>query len=138
MKFLESKEVEVKKGKIAVIFKPVTPLNQSALLGYQAELSKAVEANDIALNVQAQMKTVAYALNEMIDSLIVDEVSYNPQNVAACANAADPDTFDTLKAIYDMTTGLLVAGHTKKKSSTQRKPTSKASAVKDAQVQIKE
>ena len=138
MKFLESKEVEVEKGKIKIVYRPVTPLNQTALLGYQAELFRAIEADDVGRNVQVQMKTTAYALNEMISSLIVDGESFDPKVVASCANASDSETFETLRAIYAMTTDLLVQGHTEKKSSTQRKPTSKASAVKDAPAQTEE
>lgn len=135
MKFLESKEISKEQGGVSIVFAPVGPINQSTLLGYQADLNRAIESDDTGLNVQIQMKTVAYALNEMIVSLTVDGEDYDPKQVASCANASDESTFKTLKTIYSITTDILLQGETKKKLSTQPKPIKKAKGVKNAQDQ---
>lgn len=132
MKFLESKKVEKKKGSIEVIFKPIEPLHQAALLGYNAELCNSLEANDLGLNIQAQMKMASYALNEMIDSLIVDGEKFDAKVVAACADISDVDTFNVLKDIYAITSDLLLEGYTKKKSSSPASPTKKDTDAQDA------
>ena len=135
MKFLESKDIADEKDGVSVIFKPVSPIDQTRLLGYQADLNNAIEANDIGLNVQIQMKTVAYALNEMIVDLSVDGDAHDPKHVASCADASDEGTFNTLKTIYSIVTDILVQGNTKKKSPKPPKSTNKGKGVKDAQDQ---
>lgn len=129
MKFLESKEIEKKKGNIEIIFKPMEPLHQAALLGYNAELCNSIAANDLGLNVQAQMKMASYALNEMIDSLIVDGETLDAKQVAACADISDIDTFNALKDIFAVTSDLLLEGYTKKKSSSPALPIKKDTAA---------
>jgi hypothetical protein len=126
MKFLESKDISVQEDGVSIIFKPVSMLNHTALLGYQVALNEAVEANDVGRNVQAQMKTVVYALNEMIRSISIDGDSFDPVKIASCADPSDNDTFKTLKIIYNMVTGLMVQGATKKKSSTPQPRIKKA------------
>ncbi len=126
MKFLDSKEISVEKGNVKVTFKPVTPVHRTALLGYQVELNNAIEAKDTNWNVQVQMKSAVYALNEMINILEVEGIEYDSKQVASCADTTDLDTFNTLKAIYEISSGLLVEGETKKKSSSQRSRTKKA------------
>lgn len=137
MKFLENKDIKVEKGNIKVIFKPVTIMHQSVLLGYNADLCNAIKANDLGLNIHAQMKMAVYALNEMIVSLIVDGEELDPKQVADCADISDTDTFNALKNIYQMASDLLVRGHTKKKSSTPPKSTGKGKGAKNAPVQTK-
>lgn len=138
MKFLESKKIEKKKGNVEIIFKPMEPIHQAALLGYNAELCNSLKANDLGLNIQAQMKMASYALNEMIDSLIVDGETLDAKQVAACADISDTDTFNTLKDIYAVTSDLLLEGYTKKKSSSPVSPTKKATAAQDAPKATKE
>lgn len=132
MKFLDSKKIEKKKGNIEIIFKAMEPLHQAALLGYNAEVCNSLEANDLGLNIQAQMKMASYALNEMIDSLIVDGETLDAKIVAACADISDVDTFNVLKNIYAITSDLLLEGYTKKKSSSPALPIKKDTAVQDA------
>jgi hypothetical protein len=54
MKFLESKEISSDKDNVSVIFKPVQPLNQAALLGYQVDMQNAIKANDTARLVRGK------------------------------------------------------------------------------------
>jgi hypothetical protein len=123
MKFLDSKEISEEKGNVKVVFKPITSIHQSALLRFQVNLAKAIEAKDVGLNVHIQMQAVVYALESMINELIVGGESYKPLEVATMADPSDPDTFETLKTIYSMLENILVQGDTKKKSSTPRKST---------------
>ncbi len=126
MKFLDSKEISVEKGNVKVTFKPVTPLNQVALLGYQVDMQNAVKAEDTARLIQGKMKCVFYTLKEMISSLEVKGEYVNPIDAANLADVSDMETIETLNIIFDMVVGLLVEGETKKKSSTRPSRTKKA------------
>ncbi len=126
MKFLESKEISVEKGNVKVTFKPVTSINQATLLGYNIDIQAGVMAKDNGFIIQAKMKAVFYALKEMASELIVDGDNYDPVKVANSADISDMDTVNILNTIFDMVVGLLVAGETKKKSSSQRSRTKKA------------
>lgn len=137
MKFLDSKEIAVENDGVAVIFKPVSVINQAALLGYQNAISKALAADDIGKVSQAKFKTVCYALNEMMNSLSITGKAYDPQVVAASADISDPDTIKVLNIIFNMVVDLLVQGETKKKSSTPQKSTKKESGAKNAPDQTK-
>jgi hypothetical protein len=125
MKFLDSKEISVEQGDVKAVFKPVTPLNQAALLGYQVDMQHAVKANDTARLVKVKMECVFYTLKEMISRLEVEGEIHDPVMVANLADVSDMETIETLNIIFDLTIGLLVEGDTKKKSSTQRKSTKK-------------
>ncbi len=126
MKFLDSKEISVEKGNVKVVFKPITPLNQAALLGYQVDMQHAVKANDTARLVKLKMECVFYTLREMINRLEVAEEIFEPGMVANLADVSDMETIETLNIIFDMVIGLLVEGETKKKSSTRPSRTKKA------------
>jgi len=125
MKFLESKEISVEKGNVKAIFKPVTPLNQAALLGYQVDMQNAVKADDTARLVKVKMECVFYTLKNMINRLEVEGGLHDPVMVANLADVSDMETIETLNIIFDLTVGLLVEGETKKKSSSPRKSTKK-------------
>ncbi|MCK5615539.1 hypothetical protein KAR91_77460 [Candidatus Pacearchaeota archaeon] len=125
MKFLESKEISNEKGNVKVVFKPVTALNQAALLGYQVDMNLALEAKDTSWMIQAKMKAVFYALKEMISTLTISGEGYPPDVVADTADISDMETVEALNIVFDMVVGLLVQGETKKKSSSQRKSTKK-------------
>jgi hypothetical protein len=118
MKFLESKEISSEKDNVKAIFKPVQPLNQAALLGYQVDMQKAIKANDTARLVRLKMECVFYALREMINRLEVGGETLDPLMVANLADISDMDTVESLNIIFDLVTSLLVEGETKKKSST--------------------
>jgi hypothetical protein len=126
MKFLESKEISSEKDNIKVIFKPINAIHQSRLLGYQAELMNAIKSDDLGRNIQVQMKTVVYALQEMVNKLFISDEELDPQEVADCADISDQDTFDVMKKLYEMVTSLLVEGETKKKSSSRPSRTKEA------------
>ena len=117
MKFLNSKEISEEKGNVKVTFKPVTPLNQAALLGYQVDMQKGLTSGDMGVVVQAKMKAVFYALQDMINRLEVAGEIFDPIKVASLADVSDMETIETLNIIFDMVVGLLVEGETKKKSS---------------------
>ena len=121
MKFLESKEISVERDDMSVIFKPVTALNQAALLGYQIDMNMALESKDTSLMVQTKMKAVFYALKEMITKLTISGEDYNPVQVAESADISDIDTVNALNVIFDMTVGILIQGETKKKSTSPQK-----------------
>jgi hypothetical protein len=119
MKFLESKEISSEKDNVKAIFKPVQPLNQAALLGYQVDMQNAIKANDTARLVRIKMECVFYALREMISRLEVGGEIFDPLQVATFADISDMDTVETLNIIFDLVTSLLVEGETKKKSSSR-------------------
>lgn len=125
MKFLDSKEISVEKGNVKVVFKPVTPLDQAALLGYQVDMQKGLTSGDTGVIVQAKMKAVFYALQEMINRLEIGGEIFDPIKVASLADVSDMETIGTLNIIFDMVVGLLVEGETKKKSSTPQSRTKK-------------
>jgi hypothetical protein len=126
MKFLDSKEISVEKGNVKVTFKPVTSLNQAALLGYQVDMHNALKGNDTARLIQIKMECVFYTLRDMINRLEVAGEIFEPIKVANLADVSDMDTIETLNIIFDMVIGLLVEGETKKKSSTRPSRTKKA------------
>lgn len=126
MKFLESKSISDEKGKVKAIFKPVTPLHQAALLGYQVALRNALMAEDEAKLIKIKLECVFYTLRDMIESLEVAGEIFDPVMVANCADVSDMETIETLNIIFDMATGLLVEGETKKKSSSRPSRTKKA------------
>lgn len=138
MKFLDTKEISDKSGGVAVVFKPVSPIHQAALLGYQNTISNGLKAKDDGLISKAKFQSVCYALNEMINSLTIEGDEYDPKVVASSADISDPATITALNAIFDMVVGLLVQGETKKKSSKPPKSTKKGKGAKDAPVQIAE
>ena len=125
MKFLDSKEISVEKDNVKVTFKPVTALNQAAILGCRVDMNLALEAKDTSWMIQAKMKAVFYALKEMISKLTIDGEDYSPDKVAGAADISDMETVETLNIIFDMVIGLLVQGETKKKSSSRPKSTKK-------------
>jgi hypothetical protein len=125
MKFLESKEISSEKGNVKAVFKPVSPLNQASLLGYQVDMQKAIKANDTARLVRLKMECVFYALREMINRLEVGGEILDPFMVATLADISDMDTIESLNVIFDLVTDLLVEGETKKKSSSPRSPLKK-------------
>jgi hypothetical protein len=125
MKFLESKEISSEKDNVSVIFKPVQPLNQAALLGYQVDMQNAIKANDTARLVRIKMECVFYTLREMIKRLEVGGEIFDPLQVSNCADISDMDTVETLNIIFDLVTSLLVEGETKKKSSSRPSRTKK-------------
>ena len=126
MKFLDSKEISVEKGNVKVMFKPVTPLHQASLLGYQVDMQNAVKADDTARLVKVKMECVFYTLKSMINRLEVGGEIFDPAMVANCADVSDMETIETLNIIFDMVIGLLVDGETKKKSSSRPSRTKKA------------
>jgi len=119
MKFLESKEISSEKDNVKVIFKPVQPLNQAALLGYQVDMQNAIKANDTARLVRIKMECVFYTLREMISRLEIGGELFDSLQVANCADISDMDTVETLNIIFDLVTSLLLEGETKKKSSSR-------------------
>lgn len=125
MKFLDSKEISEEKDDVKVIFKPVTPDDQSVVLGYQGAIAKALKAEDEGKNVQAQMRTAAYALKHMINKVVVGGVIIDHEKAADCADLTDKKTVEILLAVFQMTVGLMVKDETKKKSSTQPSRTKK-------------
>ena len=125
MKFLDSKEISEEKGNVKVVFKPITPDDQSVVLGYQGAIARALKADDEGKNVQAQMRTAAYALKHMINKVIVGGVVIDHEKAADCADLTDQETVDVLLAVFRMTVGIMVEGETKKKSSSQPKSTKK-------------
>jgi hypothetical protein len=125
MKFLDSKEISEEKDNLKVTFKPVTPDDQAVILGYQGAIAKAIKKSDEGKNIQAQMRTAAYALGNMINKVTVDGEVLDHEKAAECADLSDQATVNILLNIYRMTVDLLVEGSTKKKSSLQRKPTKK-------------
>ena len=125
MKFLDSKEISDEKGNVKVTFKPVTPINQAALLGYQVDMQHAVKVNDTARLVKVKMECVFYTLLEMINRLEIAGEIFEPETVANLADISDMETIEMLNIIFDMVISLLVKGETKKKSSTPRSPTKK-------------
>ena len=126
MKFLDSKEISVEKGNVKVVFKPVTPLDQAALLGYQVDMQRAIKANDTARLIKDKMACVFYSLRQMINRIEVSGEIFDPIKVANCADVSDMETIETLNDIFEMVTGLLVEGETKKKSSVRPSRTKKA------------
>jgi hypothetical protein len=133
MKFLESKEISNEQDGVSIVFAPVSPLNQAALLGYQNKMSRALKVDDIPAVVQAKMQSVFYALDNMINKLTIKGEDYPPGVVAASADLSDPDTMEAINTIFDMVVSLLVQGETKKKSSKPPKSTKKGKGAKDAQ-----
>ena len=132
MKFLESKEISVEQDGVAIVFAPVSPLNQAALLGYQNKIAKAFKAKDDSALIQAEMQSVFYALDNMVNKLTIKGENYSPKVIATSADISDPDTMGVLHTIFDMVVSLLVQGETKKKSSKPLKSTKKARGVKNA------
>ena len=135
MKFLESKEVSSERDGVAIVFAPVSPLNQAALLGYQNKIATALGGNDIPAVIQYKMQSTFYALNEMVNTLTIKGEDYDPKVVAASADLSDIDILDVVNTIFDMVVGLLVQGETKKKSSKPPKHTKKEKGAKDVQGQ---
>ena len=138
MKFLESKEISSEQDGVAIVFAPVSPLDQAALLGYQNEIATALRDNDNKALIQSEMKSVFYALDNMINKLTIKGEDYPPKVVAASADIADKDTMEALHTIFDMVVTLLVQGETKKKSSKPPKATKKGKGVPSVPDQTKE
>jgi hypothetical protein len=126
MKFLESKEISDQRGDVKVKFKPVTSDDQARILGYQGTIANAISNNDDGKNIQAQMRTSAYALKHMINEVKVKDEIIDHKEAGDCADLSDKETVNVLIAIYEMTVSLLVAGETKKKSSSPQSRTKKA------------
>ncbi len=125
MKFLESKEISVEKGNVKVTFKPVRPEDQAVIAGYQGGIANAIETGDEGLNIRAQMRTVFYALENMIKELRVNGEIVDHKKAAECSDVSDIDTINVLLTLYQMTVSLIVEGETKKKSSTRPSRTKK-------------
>ena len=125
MKFLDSKEISVEKGNVKVVFKPVSMVNTSALLGYNNSIYKGVTADDGGMIALFKMKAVAYILLNMVNSLTVKGEDVDHIACGNCADVNDPDTLAVLNIIYGMALDLILQGETKKKSSSRPKSTKK-------------
>ena len=125
MKFLDSKEISVEKGNIKVVFKPVTMVDTSSLLGYNNSIHKGLVADDGGMIATFKMKSVAYILLNMINNLTVEGEEVDHIKCGNCANVNDPDTLAVLNIIYGMAMDLILEGETKKKSSSRPKSTKK-------------
>jgi hypothetical protein len=125
MKFLESKEISSEKDNVKVIFKPMSMVNKSALLGYNNSIYKGMAADDGGMIATYKMKSVAYILLNMINSLTVGEEKVDHIKCGSCADVNDPDTLLVLNTIYDLAMDLILEGDTKKKSSSPPSRTKK-------------
>ena len=137
MKFLDSKEISEEKGNVKVKFKPIQPEDQAVIAGYQGAIANAVKARDEGRNIQAQMRTVFYALKNMVNEVKVDNEIIDHEKAAECSDVSDIDTINVLLDIYHIVVSVIIIGETKKKSSTPQSPTKKVKDAKNVQGQKK-